>query len=154
MNEPPPTFEELAKNRVLEERRFYLNNSNTKYISMGIVPSTKILSPEAPGFVFEAFLAGEKAAPLPLGGIEGLATLFATIREIPAFSRMPAIDHEVKNGEHIEISTVEFAKNVGSIFILLKQSQIRMQMFSYFIFFCISGVQNRKHDPRWQNFHC
>lgn len=80
---------------------------------MGIVPATKVLSPDAPGFHLEVYLDGEKCAPLPLGGVDGLATLFATIREIPAFSRMPPTNHGIPIGENIEISTVEFAKNVS-----------------------------------------
>lgn len=109
---PPPDFDELAKKRVLDEKRFYLNSSNSKYISMGVVPASKILGPEAPGFHFEAFLAGDKCAPVPLGGIQGMATLFSIIRQIPAFACIPTIDHGLEVGEHIEISTVEFAKNV------------------------------------------
>lgn len=112
-NASPPSFESLSKNRVLEEKRFYLNNSNSKYISMGIVPATKILSPDAPGFYFEVFLGGDKCASMPLGGLNGLITLLSTIEEIPVFSKMSMLDHGIERGENIEISTVEFANNVS-----------------------------------------
>lgn len=94
---------------------------------MGIVPATTILSPDAPGFHFEAFLAGDKCSPLPLGGLKGLVTLFSTIREIPAFSRIPSVNHEIPSGEHIEISTVEFAKNVR---LKMIHSRFHIQIFN------------------------
>lgn len=113
-----PTFETIAKNRMLMERRIYLNASNTKCLRMGIIPETKILSPEAPGFHFEVYLDGEKCAPLPLGGVVGLAALLTTIRDIPEFSKIPPIAFDVEAGENILISTTSFAKDV-SIFIHL-----------------------------------
>lgn len=111
-NASPPSFEALTKNRILEEKRFYINNSNTKFISMGIVPATKILSHEARGFYFEVFLGGDKCASMPLGGLPGLITLLSTIKDIPVFSNMNMVNHGIERGENIEISTVEFAKNV------------------------------------------
>lgn len=83
---------------------------------MGIVPATKILGEEAPGFYFEVFITGDKCAPLPLGGLKGLSTLFSTIRDIPEFSKIPPITTTVQPGENILISTVGFAKDV-SIFL-------------------------------------
>lgn len=111
-----PTFDSLTKNRMLMERRYYLNNSNSKYISMGIVPATKMLDSDARGFHFEAVLAGEKSFPLPLGGLEGMSSLFRAIREIPAFSRVLPTMHGIAPSENIEISTgFDFAKNVCCI---------------------------------------
>lgn len=66
-----PTFESITHNRIMKERRFFLNNSNTKYLAIGIIPASKILSGDAPGFHIEAFICGEKCSPLPLGGIKG-----------------------------------------------------------------------------------
>lgn len=83
---------------------------------MGIVPATKLLDADAPGFHFEAILGGEKSSPLPIGGIQGMASLFAAIREIPTFSRVNPSKHGIEEGENIEISTgFEFAKNVRLI---------------------------------------
>lgn len=82
---------------------------------MGIVPATKILADDAPGFYTEVFLGGEKCTPMPLGGIKGLFTLFSTIRQIPSFSKMlvPNHDMEIEEGENIEIQTTNFAKDVS-----------------------------------------
>lgn len=98
---------------MLNEKRFFLNNSNGKFLSFGIVPATKILDAEADGFHFEVFLCGEKSSPIPLGGLNGLAALFDAIREVPAFSRVPSSKHGVKGSENIVLSTgFDFAKNV------------------------------------------
>lgn len=82
-------------------------------MSVGVVPASKILDESAPGFHFEAFLCGDNAASLPLGGIEGLAALFHTIREIPAFSRVPTFNHGIEHEHNITISTVAFANDVS-----------------------------------------
>lgn len=83
---------------------------------MGIIPSTKILNEEAPGFQFEVLLCGEKAQPLPLGGVKGLAALCNTIRQIPEFSKVPPIAMSISPGENILISTVDFANDVSNLF--------------------------------------
>lgn len=109
-----PTFEALIKNRVLGEVRFFCNNSNAKWLSLGVVPATKLLNEDAPGFYFEAFLCGDKNGTLPLGGISGLNALFSVIREIPKFSVLPNL--QASNGEiseKITISTVNFAEDVS-----------------------------------------
>lgn len=80
------------------------------------MPATKYLNPEAPGFYTEVFLCGEKNAPVALGGIKGLASLFATIRDIPTFSKIPPIELDVEKGENILISTVSYASDVSLIF--------------------------------------
>lgn len=109
----PPTFESLTKNRMLKEERFYINNSNTKYLTMGLVPASKILDENARGFYFEAYLCGEKNAPLPLGGLQGMAALFETIREIPEFSKVPRCPSGIERSNNILISTVKFADDVS-----------------------------------------
>lgn len=114
-----PSFDALVKNRVIGEKRFFLNNSNTKYIQIGIVPATKFLNPEAPGFYMEAYLCGDKSAPLPLGGAKGLATLFNTIRDIPEFSRIPrCTSYDLQPGENILITTTTFSRDVSFYFFL------------------------------------
>lgn len=81
---------------------------------MGVVPATKILDENAQGFFLEVFLCGEKSMPLPLGGIKGMAGLFATIREIPEFSKVPVIPSSIEQTKNILISTVDFADDVSS----------------------------------------
>lgn len=51
--------------------------------------------------------------PLPLGGLNGLATLLSTIRDIPEFSKVPKFNTSVQKGENILISTVDFADDVS-----------------------------------------
>lgn len=82
-----PTFEQLIKNRILCEKRFYLSNSNSKWLSVGVTPSTKILDEDARGFQTEIFLCGEKGN-ISLGGIDGAAALFKTFRAMAHFAPM------------------------------------------------------------------
>lgn len=107
-----PTFEELVKNRLMGETRFYGNNSNTKWLSVGVVPATKILNDEARGFYMEAFLCGDKSAPLPLGGINGIASLFHTIRQLPGFKQFPVVQTVVEPSDNITIESCNFAEEV------------------------------------------
>lgn len=111
-----PTFEGLTKNRVVAEQRFFCNNSNSKWLTMGVIPATKLLGDDAPGFYFETFLGGDKNVSLPLGGISGLNALFSVIREIPKFSMLPKFVTSNLNDEisdKITISTVNFAEDVS-----------------------------------------
>lgn len=111
---------------------------------MGIVPAVKILDVNNPGFHFEVFLGSDKCAPVPLGGLQGLATLFDTIREIPVFSKVPPVKHEVPLDENIEISSTDFAKNV-SIKFRMWTSYV-LQVLRFFLNILIfSGFQNRQH---------
>lgn len=117
-----PTFDALTKNRVVAEQRFFCNNSSSKWLTMGIIPATKLLGDDAPGFYFEAFLGGDKNGLLPLGGISGLNALFAVIREIPKFSILPKFVTNNFNdeiSEKITISTVNFAEDVSLNFLSL-----------------------------------
>lgn len=75
----------------------------------------------ATGFYFDVFLHGEKCAPLPLGGISGLAKLLSTIRELPVFSKVDELEYDGDIGENVRISTVTFAQDVSIFrYILLK----------------------------------
>lgn len=64
-----------------------MSNSNSKWLSLGITPTTKILDEDATGFQTEIFLCGDKGA-ISLGGIDGAATLFKTFRAMPQFATM------------------------------------------------------------------
>lgn len=107
-----PTFEELVKNRMMGEVRFYGNNSNTKWLSIGVVPATKILNDAARGFYLEAYLCGDKNAPVPLGGISGIAALYDTIRQLPAFKQYPVLNSGVEPSDNITISSCDFSEEV------------------------------------------
>lgn len=107
-----PSYDILVKNKILQEKRFFVNNSASKWLSMGVLPKAIIFGNK--GFEFEIFLCGEKSSPLPLGGLAGLMSLFSTIRRIPVFSHVavPDIRVEVQPSENITISTVDFADEV------------------------------------------
>lgn len=114
-----PTFEKLTHNRILCEQRFFITNTNGKWITLGIIPSSKLLGEDAAGFHFETFLCGEGKPSLPLGGIEGIASLLSTIREIPEFTKVVPSTHGITPNENITISTVEFAGDVRFLLYLL-----------------------------------
>lgn len=123
-----PSFETLIKNRLLAEQRFLLNNSNTKWLSIGVFPATKLLNENAPGFYFEALLCGDKSAPIPLGGLPGLNSLFATIRQIPKFSHLPNVSSSNFNQEissNITISVGDFADDVSFLFFIILLSRLK-----------------------------
>lgn len=67
------------------EKRFYINNSNTKYVSVGIKPSTKFLSPNAFGFYAEIMIGGGQMTPICVGGLDGFGTLCNAFRSIDEF---------------------------------------------------------------------
>lgn len=77
----------MIKNRILDEKKFYLSNSNSKWLSLGITPTTKILDETAEGFQTEVFLCGEKGN-ISLGGVDGAAALFKAFRAMPQFAPM------------------------------------------------------------------
>lgn len=115
---PVPTFESLTKNRILCETRFFINNSSSKWISVGILPTTELLDETAPPFLAEVFLCGDKGSPLPLGGIEGAAQLFNIIRNMPQFAPMYTNQKSNYNGPigvNIVLSRANFGNEVTSI---------------------------------------
>lgn len=97
----------------MSEMRFYTNNSNSKWISIGVIPSTTILNDDAKGFFMEAYLCGEKVAPLPLGGLHGLAALFNTIRQLPNFQQYPVGIVSVEPSDNITLETCKFSEDVS-----------------------------------------
>lgn len=67
------------------EKRYFLNNSNTKWISIGIVPAAKLISPSAPGFYAEIAICGNKMKPLYLNGLDGFLTICSAVRSLDDF---------------------------------------------------------------------
>lgn len=76
-----PTFETTTNGRLLNETRLFINNSSTKWISIGVVPSAKII--EEPGFKVDVQIGGDKMKPMSLGGLDGYLTLIHNLSEIP-----------------------------------------------------------------------
>lgn len=114
--EDPPTFEKLTKNRILCERRFYINNSNSKWLLMGVIPATNILDETAEGFYVEVLLCGDKHAPIPLGGVEGIAAVIKGFRDRATLLKI-VVQNPVYTGpisEHIAVSKANFGADVSS----------------------------------------
>lgn len=98
---------------MMNETRFFANNSNAKWLSIGMVPATKILNDDARGFYFESYLCGDKNSPVPLGGITGLASLFMTIRQLPGFKQFPVVPTDVEASDNITIEQSNFSEEVS-----------------------------------------
>lgn len=60
---------------------FYLNKSNSKWLSIGIVPASKLFSNNLPGFYCDVALNGtQMPMPVFLGGIDGFLSLCKSLR--------------------------------------------------------------------------
>lgn len=119
-NGKPKTFEQLTKSRLLTERRIYINNSNSKWISIGLVPATKLHDETNQGFYTEACLCGDKSPAVPVGGFGGLGALFETIRKLPDFAQVKPVGNGFESTDNIQISTTNMDGNV-SIFVRLNK---------------------------------
>lgn len=76
-----PTFEDVTHHRMLMKKKYYINNSNTKWLTVGIKPASKFLGPDAAGFYVDTMIGGGKMKPVSLGGIDGFINLCKTLRE-------------------------------------------------------------------------
>lgn len=85
MLQPELTFDSLTKNRMLMEKRYFLNNSNTKWVSVGIKPASKMLSTTACGFYVNVSIDGAKMAPMCVGGLEDFMGLCRIVRQFDEF---------------------------------------------------------------------
>lgn len=135
-----PTFEQLIKNRILCEKRFYLSNSNSKWLSIGVVPTTKILDETAPGFTMDVFLGGEKGT-ISLGGIEGAAALFKAFRSMPQFGPMYTQQQFTFNGtvgNNIIVTKANFGTEVSHTYIFFLFRLFSSYISGYYYFISIS----------------
>lgn len=113
----PKSLEQLTKFRLLSERRIYINNSNSKWISIGLVPASKFHNDANEGFYTEACLCGDKSPAVPLGGFGGIAALFATIRRLPDFSQVKPVGNGFESTDNIRITTTDMDGNVSIYFL-------------------------------------
>lgn len=91
------------------EKRYFLNQSNTKWISIGIKP----LSLDA--FYADVMLHGEKMKPLCLGGIDGFLNLCQILRNFDEFKFAypgTAGNYEEIGGKQLAINITK--KNFGA----------------------------------------
>lgn len=72
------SLDTITKGRLLMEKRYFLNNSNSKFISIGIKPATKLL--ENSGFYVETGIGGDKMKFMSLGGLDGFLNLCKSLR--------------------------------------------------------------------------
>lgn len=73
-------FGTFTKQRLLMEKRFYLNASNSKYVTVGVSPSPKLLNME--GFHVVVTIGGSKMKPMTLAGLDGFLTLCRSLRSM------------------------------------------------------------------------
>lgn len=66
---------QAAPTRLLMEKRLFLNQSNTKWVALGIKPESKLLGEEATGFQFDIAIGGSKMPLMSLGGSNGFLNL-------------------------------------------------------------------------------
>lgn len=69
----------------MNESRVFINNSNSKWISFGVRPSTKLLNPDFPGFELAIAIDGVNMIPMLFDGLENFKMLFKTIRQMDEF---------------------------------------------------------------------
>lgn len=62
------------------EKNFYLNQSNSKFISIGNRLATKLFNKDSVGFYVEVTVAGKNMKPMSLGGIDGSMILCQSLR--------------------------------------------------------------------------
>lgn len=105
---------------MLVERRFFLTSSGNKWLSLGVIPHTQILSPDAPGFHLEAAIGCGDMQPLFLGGINGLLNLCRILRSYDDFKYMFAgtaasYDEIDANDEQLQPLNIERIEKGASI---------------------------------------
>lgn len=78
---------QLMRKRLFNTTRIYLNNSNTKWLDIGVKPCSnqagKIVT-----FATEVYLDGDKCSRLALGGIVGFRQLVRQIRGTDEFKHL------------------------------------------------------------------
>lgn len=62
------------------EKNFYLNQSNCKWITIGIQPATKLINKDYTGFYVDVAICGKSMKPMSLGGIDGFMNLCQSLR--------------------------------------------------------------------------
>lgn len=68
------------------EKKYYLNSSNSKYVTIGITPATKLWSDDNCGFYVEVAIDGKNMKPMCLGGVDGFLNLCQSLRSFEELS--------------------------------------------------------------------
>lgn len=125
------------------EKRFYLSNSNSKWISIGVNPTTPILDEAASGFEVDVYLGGEKGS-ISLGGVAGAAALFDSFRKLPQFAPMytqQKFNFKGALSANIVVTKANFGTEVKDIIFIF----ILFHFKKPFIFTSFTGLQSCKH---------
>lgn len=77
----------LIHKRLFNTSRIYLNNSNTKWLDIGVKPCSNHFG-NITEFVTEVFLDGDKCSRLALGGLVGFKQLVRQIRGSDDFKQI------------------------------------------------------------------
>lgn len=75
-----PDLDTVTHGRLLMEKNFYLNQSNSKYITIGIKPASKLHNNTNMGFYVDVNIGGKTMKPMSLGGIDGFLNLCQSLR--------------------------------------------------------------------------
>lgn len=76
----PITLEAVTHGRLIMEKIYYLNASNSKHVKIGIKPASKLFNKELTGFFVEVIIDGQKMKPMSLGGIDGFMNVCSSLR--------------------------------------------------------------------------
>lgn len=78
----------LIRSRAFSETKVYLNNSNTKWLTVGVTPNSREKAGSIKNFYTELYIGGSNCQTLPLGGITGFKRLVRQLREIGYWQNM------------------------------------------------------------------
>lgn len=78
----------LMRSRLYTETKLYLNNSNTKWLSIGVTPSSREKAGGIKNFFTDLYLGGTNCQTLALGGVSGFKKLCRQLREINYWQNM------------------------------------------------------------------
>lgn len=77
----------MSRSRLYSETKVYLNNTNCKWISIGVTPNQRENGP-IKGFETELLLGGDKCPSLAMGGIVGFLQLVRQLRNVGYWQHM------------------------------------------------------------------
>lgn len=99
----------ITRNRILLEKRYFLNNSNTKWVSVGVKPDSKLLSVDSRGFYVEVLICGVKMSPMSLGGHDGFLNLCQSLRTLDEFK----FAYPVSGDNYDDIDEIKLPLNIN-----------------------------------------
>lgn len=77
----------MLHTRLYSETKVYLNNTNCKWISVGVTPNQRAAGPITK-FEAELYIGGDKCASIAIGGVVGFLQLARQLRTIGYWQNM------------------------------------------------------------------